>query len=266
MRQNMRQNAKMEHETLNSLIVRFQYITLNAFASFMHDKPTEVKIGNLAIKAKPETIKNLNNFFKQDHILSTNLSQSLLSQPIKEFLTKEVKHLFQLKYEINNEINNDQKSILISNKLLFALLDHPIFVHQPDTLDLPTGDKKKVNADKTTDNTQKGKNRNSSKGIIVSAFEKTFNNDIFVKKNDVKEIAYSIKKMIKPDQDPQEFFNQLFVDDLSKKTPELLENILKILTEENGKQEHTKNSIKHKPNFFYHYQEACKQALTKLRS
>ncbi|MBI6315950.1 hypothetical protein JEP63_19640 [Proteus mirabilis] len=101
---NILKNEKIkDSESLFSLIKRFEYITINAFASFI--KKDNVINANLAITAQPETILNFDSFIKHDNTLSPNLSD-LISKPLQN----------------KKALNDDKESIFIE-----LVWNHPIF-------------------------------------------------------------------------------------------------------------------------------------------
>ncbi|HGW4594070.1 TPA: antiviral RADAR system adenosine triphosphatase RdrA [Proteus mirabilis] len=101
---NILKNEKIkDSESLFSLIKRFEYITINAFASFI--KKDNVINSNLAITAQPETILNFDSFIKRDNTLSPNLSD-LISKPLQN----------------KKALNDDKESIFIE-----LVWNHPIF-------------------------------------------------------------------------------------------------------------------------------------------
>ncbi|MGI2172400.1 antiviral RADAR system adenosine triphosphatase RdrA [Shewanella sp. MF05960] len=100
-------NLKDEH--LSDSVRRFEYITINAFASFLSSDGT-VK-SNVASGAKVETIRNHSKFIKSEHVFTRN---------VKDFV-----NLTTGDSLANSE--SETPDISIAEHLLAAIWDHPIF-------------------------------------------------------------------------------------------------------------------------------------------
>lgn len=100
-------NLKDEH--LSDSVRRFEYITINAFASFLSSDGT-VK-SNVASGAKVETIRNHSKFIKSEHVFTRNV-KAFVDLTTGESLTN---------FEPNISDSN------IAEHLLEAIWDHPIF-------------------------------------------------------------------------------------------------------------------------------------------
>ncbi|MGI2069753.1 antiviral RADAR system adenosine triphosphatase RdrA [Shewanella baltica] len=102
----LRRNMKGEDEHLSDIARRFEYIFINAFATFT--RSGEVVNANTALTAKPQTIRDHGMYFNTEKTFSRNL---------KNFISKEGIYI-----EESTEQNR------IAGQLIEAIWSHPVFV------------------------------------------------------------------------------------------------------------------------------------------
>lgn len=100
---------KLEDEHLSDTVRRFEYITINAFATFL--KKSGVVKANLASSARSITIRNHSNFINKEHVFTRNVGVFV------DLKTGE--------YDGDN--NKDYFENVLAGKLIAAIWDHPIF-------------------------------------------------------------------------------------------------------------------------------------------
>lgn len=100
---------KLEDEHLSDTARRFEYIVINAFATFLKD--SGVVKANLASSAKSTTIRNHSNFINKEHVFTRNVGVFV--------------DLKTGKY--NHDGNEDYYENELAGKLIAAIWDHPIF-------------------------------------------------------------------------------------------------------------------------------------------
>ena len=91
-----------EDEHLSDIAKRFEYLVINAFASFMKDGI--ISHANPALTADVSTISNEENFKKRDRVLTKNIEGLVI-------------------FDSKKEVKNDR----IASLLLSAIWNHPLF-------------------------------------------------------------------------------------------------------------------------------------------
>jgi hypothetical protein len=100
---------KLEDEHLSDTARRFEYIVINAFATFL--KKSGVVKANLASSARSATIRNHSDFINKEHVFTRNVGVFV-----------------DLKSGVYNGDNNeDYFENPLAGKLIAAIWDHPIF-------------------------------------------------------------------------------------------------------------------------------------------
>lgn len=182
-------NLKDEH--LSDSVRRFEYITINAFASFLSSDGT-VK-SNVASGAKVETIRNHSKFIKSEHVFTRN---------VKDFV-----NLTTGDSLANSE--SETPDISIAEHLLAAIWDHPIFrcnnTKSNDLQPIAPFDKPTSNQKSTTESTSPRKKFLSSIPKVYDEFN-------------VKSLAEFTKIMTElNDVDSAEYVNRLIKEEMKKK-------------------------------------------------
>ena len=119
-----------EDEHLSDIAKRFEYLVINAFASFMKEDGI-ISHANPALTADVSTIRYEDNFKKRDRVLTKNISGLVDFDEIKEKKDKD-KDKDKDNEEVNNddhkkEEDNNNDDIKITSKLLSAIWKHPLF-------------------------------------------------------------------------------------------------------------------------------------------
>jgi hypothetical protein len=102
-------HSRLKDEHLSDSSRRFEYITINAFATFL--KKSGVVKANLASSARSTTIRNHSTFINKEHVFTRNVGVFV--------------DLKTGKYDGDN--NKDYFENVLAGKLITAIWDHPIF-------------------------------------------------------------------------------------------------------------------------------------------
>jgi hypothetical protein len=102
-------HSRLKDEHLSDSSRRFEYITINAFATFL--KKSGVVKANLASSAKSATIRNHSTFITKEHVFTRNVGVFV--------------NLKTGEYDGDN--NKDYFENVLAGKLIAAIWDHPIF-------------------------------------------------------------------------------------------------------------------------------------------
>ena len=118
-----------EDEHLSDIAKRFEYLVINAFASFIKDGI--ISHANPALTADVSTIRNEDNFKKRDRVLTKNISGLVDFDEIKKKDKDKDKDKDNDKDKVNNDDHekegNNNDDIKITSTLLSAIWKHPLF-------------------------------------------------------------------------------------------------------------------------------------------
>ncbi|OTQ27728.1 antiviral RADAR system adenosine triphosphatase RdrA [Gilliamella apicola] len=114
-----------EDEHLSDIAKRFEYLVINAFASFIKDGI--ISHANPALTADVSTIRNEDNFKKRDRVLTKNISGLVDFDEIKKKDNDKDNDKDKVNNDDHEKEGNNNDDIKITSTLLSAIWKHPLF-------------------------------------------------------------------------------------------------------------------------------------------
>ena len=231
-----------EDEHLSDIAKRFEYLVINAFASFMKEDGI-ISHANPALTADVSTIRYEDNFKKRDRVLTKNISGLVDFDEIKKKDKDKNKNKNKDNEDVNNddhkkEEDNNNDDIKITSKLLSAIWKHPLFINNDQVgkiFKIGKANNQQINKNKSGQNIDEFKR---VKEMILNDYEdfSTYSISLWVTEREVDELQQIIDNL-KLDEKFKLYKNEknVLADNRKKEFPRLYQIIYDHIQDVNKK-------------------------------